>query len=61
LTDEPAEQAVEKAILATEAGRDESVRIEREESPPIPISELPAKDKSIVTLDSRGAIRHPDR
>ena len=54
LTEEPAEQAVEKAILAAEGGRDESVRTERQESPPIPISELPAKDQSAVSLDARG-------
>lgn len=54
LTDEPAEQAVQKAILATEAGGDESVRTEQQGSPPILIAELPTKDKKTEIVDARG-------
>ena len=39
LTEEPAEQAVQEAILATEAGLDEPVLIEQKAEQPIPISE----------------------
>jgi len=45
LTDEPAEQAVQQAILATEADLEES-RAERQDQPPIPIAEVPAKSKA---------------
>jgi len=48
LTDEPAEQAVQNAILAAEAGGDESVQAGQHDSPPIPISELPPKDNAPV-------------
>ena len=44
LTDEPAEQAVQQAILATEADLEES-RAEQQGQPPIPIAEVPAKSK----------------
>ena len=53
LTDEPAEQAVQRAILATETGGDESARGELQESPPIPISELPAKDEKRIIFDAQ--------
>jgi segregation and condensation protein A len=45
LTDEPAEQAVQQAILATEADLEES-RAEERDQPPIPIAEVPAKSKA---------------
>ncbi|MHC4431088.1 MAG: segregation and condensation protein A [Planctomycetota bacterium] len=45
LTDEPAEQAVQQAILATEADLEES-RAEERGQPPIPIAEVPAKSKA---------------
>lgn len=48
LTDEPAEQAVQNAILVAEAGSDEFAQAGRDDSPPIPISELPPKDKASV-------------
>ena len=49
LTEEPAEQAVQKAILDTEAGSDKSFQAEKQEIPPIPISELPSKNKTSAT------------
>jgi segregation and condensation protein A len=52
LTDEPAEQAVQQAILAIEVD-DEEHRAERQEQPPIPIAELPAKAAAPVETDSR--------
>ena len=51
LTDEPAEQAVQKAILTAEADGDSSVQAEQQESPPIPISEIPQKSKAPVSLE----------
>ncbi|OHB74896.1 MAG: hypothetical protein A2Z25_10775 [Planctomycetes bacterium RBG_16_55_9] len=54
LTDEPAEQAVHEAILSSEAASVEPAPAERQESPPIPISELPPKDKTTVLSDARG-------
>lgn len=50
LTEEPAEQAVQKAILAAVTGGDESAQA----SPPIPISEVPPKDKTHVLFDAQG-------
>ena len=51
LTDEPAEQAVQKAIISAEAGGDSSAQAEQQESPPIPISEIPQKSKAPVSLE----------
>ena len=48
LTEEPAEQAVQKAILASEADGEQSDQAERKEEPPIPISELSPKSKAAV-------------
>jgi segregation and condensation protein A len=50
LTEEPAEQAVQKAILTTEAGGDKSDQAEQNEMPPIPISELSPESKATVPL-----------
>lgn len=50
LTEEPAEQAVQKAVLAT-AAEEQSVDAQKEQAPPIEISELPPKSKPIVTTD----------
>ena len=50
LTEEPAEQAVQKAILTTEAGVDKSDQPEQNEMPLIPISELSPKSKATVPL-----------
>jgi segregation and condensation protein A len=46
LTEEPAEQAVRNAILATEADSEKSDRVEKSESAPIPISELSAQKQA---------------
>lgn len=48
LTEDPAEQAVQKAILLAEAGDEEPAQAQREETPLIPISELPAKHGASV-------------
>jgi segregation and condensation protein A len=53
LTEEPAEQAVQQAILATEVGRDVSDQAEQQKRPPIPISELPPKSETSVSLEVR--------
>ena len=51
LTDEPAEQAVQKAILSAETGGDSSAQAEQQERPPIPIAEIPQKSKTPVSLE----------
>jgi segregation and condensation protein A len=51
LTDEPAEQAVQQAILATEADLEES-RAEQQDRPPIPIAEVPAKGKAPAEIET---------
>jgi hypothetical protein len=48
LTDEPAEQAVQKAILEVEAGGE----FTQAEQPPIPIAELPAQRKPAIRIDA---------
>jgi segregation and condensation protein A len=53
LTEEPAEQAVQKAILAAEVGGDQSAQAEPQKAPPIPISELPPKRKASVSMDAQ--------
>jgi segregation and condensation protein A len=58
LTDEPAEQAVQEAILATEADYDDS-EVEQTEQPPIPIAELPSKGKASAPLDSQQPQEQP--
>ena len=50
LTEEPAEQAVQKAIIAAEATSDESDQAEKSEVPPIPISELSTESKPATPL-----------
>jgi segregation and condensation protein A len=50
LTEEPAEQAVQQAILANEAGTDESDQSEQNDEPPIPISELSPENKATIPL-----------
>jgi hypothetical protein len=53
LTEEPAEQAVQQAILATEVGRDMPDQDEQQKRPPIPISELPPKREESDSLEVR--------
>ncbi|OHB83947.1 MAG: hypothetical protein A2Z38_02390 [Planctomycetes bacterium RBG_19FT_COMBO_48_8] len=53
LTEEPAEQAVQQAILTTEVGSDMSDQAEQQKKPPIPISELPPKRETPVSLEAR--------
>jgi len=50
LTEEPAEQAVQKAIIATEADSGKPDQAEQNEMPPVPISELSPKSKATVPL-----------
>ena len=53
LTEEPAEQAVQKAILAlAESEKNSSVRAEQNQ-PPIPITEVSSKSKSSTSSDKR--------
>ena len=50
LTDEPAEQAVQKAILAlAETESEDSAQARTRQEPPIPISELPPKHEPAAT------------
>jgi segregation and condensation protein A len=53
LTDEPAEQAVQKAILDFETDGNAFTQAQQQDSPPVPISELPSKDKTTVTLEAQ--------
>jgi segregation and condensation protein A len=59
LTDEPAERAVQKAILAAEDNNEKSARGEDQKQPPIPISELPAESKPEVSFDAQGQQQPP--
>ena len=52
LTDEPAEQAVQKAILATaETGNDKVAQNKQQQQPPIPVAQLPPKSKQTISPD----------
>lgn len=53
LTQEPAEEAVRNAILATDAGSDEPARQQRKEEAPIPIAEVPSKHRAPVSSDTQ--------
>ena len=54
LSGEPAEQAVQKAIVAiAENDGDTSEQIKQRKQPPIPIAELSPKDKPAVLLDKQ--------
>lgn len=59
LTEEPAEEAVQKAILAAEDGNEEPVQTERREQPPIPVEELPAKRRRLELTDTQQPPRTP--
>jgi segregation and condensation protein A len=49
LTDESAEQAVQKAIIATEADNDKPVQAVQQKSPPLTITEFASKVSSMVS------------
>ncbi len=54
LTDEPAEEAVQKAILAfAEAGLDESAQAKQQAQPPIPIAEVSPQKRPAGSPDKR--------
>jgi len=54
LTDEPAEQAVERAVIASEQnGADAPAQIGQDKHPPIPIAELSSKNKPVTLLDKQ--------
>lgn len=53
LTDEPAEQAVQEAILASESDLAGPDQAEQNERPPIPISEIPPESKAAVEIHAR--------
>jgi segregation and condensation protein A len=68
LTDEPAEQAVQQAIVTTEADNEERVEgvppsnrgLEARDTPlPIPIAELPAKSAASVETDTQQPQEQP--
>ncbi|MHC4625051.1 MAG: segregation and condensation protein A [Planctomycetota bacterium] len=58
LTDEPAEEAVQKTILAS-AGEGEPAEAKAEQKPPIEIAEIPAKIESQESVDARGREQPP--
>jgi segregation and condensation protein A len=53
LTEEPAEQAVQNAILASEADSEQTDQVEHTEQQPIPISELPPERKGPVEVHAQ--------
>jgi segregation and condensation protein A len=54
LTDEPAEQAVERAVIAFERNAAEApAQIGQDKHPPIPIAELSSKNKPVTSLDKQ--------
>jgi len=59
LTDVPAEQAVQRAILAAEGSGEEALQAEQQDSSPIPISELPAKNETADIFNAQGQSRIP--
>ena len=62
LTDEPAEQAVQKAILAAsaESEAEQPSQTRQQKHPPIPISELPPKDKPPASIQEYEKIEHAE-
>jgi segregation and condensation protein A len=59
LTEEPAEEAVQKAILAAEDSGEGTVEAPQKGQPPIPLTELPAKRKTPVLTDTQQPPRTP--
>jgi segregation and condensation protein A len=52
LTEEPAEEAVRKIVLA-DVAESQSAEDQPQESPPIPITELPAKERTVVSSETK--------
>jgi segregation and condensation protein A len=59
LTDEPAEQAVQKAIIAAEADSDKAVQAEQQKPPPLTISEFASKIRSVVLKQKQEQFEDP--
>jgi len=53
LTEEPAEQAVQNAIVTTEVGGEKPDQTKEQELPQMPISELPARGKALAPVSVR--------
>jgi hypothetical protein len=58
LTDEPAEQAVQKAIIAVEADS-KSAQAEQQKQPPLTISEFASKIRSVVLHQMQEKVENP--
>lgn len=58
LTDEPAEQAVQKAIIAAEA-ETKSAQAEQQKPPPLTISEFASKIRSVVLQQKHEQVKDP--
>ena len=52
-TDEPAEQAVQSAIINIEIKNAESNQTDQQKKPPIPISELPPQNQPTISAEKR--------
>ena len=59
LTDEPAEQAVQKAIIAAEADNNKPAQAEQQKPPPLTISEFASKIRSVVLQQKQEQVEEP--
>jgi len=59
LTDEPAEQAVQKAIIAAEADNNKPAQAEQQKPPPLTISEFASKIRSVVLHQKQEQVEDP--